>query len=178
MDVVTHGLLHAAAIQLHCRFVKVNPPSREVCLLAAKSIIQWSEVPLADTRLSYVNPIMSVSVYLLFICNSTNAFDLQMIWRTACQVFIDEVSYIKSGFPPLELSTGRSSSCEGGTIITMDMLMGALEKGVAAMTKFSSSCPVMRMFYLQFLHHKTDFDYRVPISQSSGSICRDVSAVR
>jgi hypothetical protein len=65
ISVVTHGLLHAAAIQLHSRFVKVNPPSREVCFLAAKSIIQWSEVPLADTRFNYVNPIMSVSAYFL-----------------------------------------------------------------------------------------------------------------
>ena len=66
-----------------------------------------------------------------------------MIWRTACQVFIDEVSYIKSGIPAPELSAGRSILFEKGPIVMMDMLMGDLEKGVAAMAKFASSCPIM-----------------------------------
>jgi len=58
-----HGLVDAASIKLHWMFAGVPSKSKEICLTAARNIVDYGDLNLQE--LGVMNPIMGVS-YLVF----------------------------------------------------------------------------------------------------------------
>lgn len=70
--ILTHALVDAASIKLHWIFSYALSTSKEICLSAARNMVDYGDLNLQD--LGYMNPIMG------------------NLWMTACLVFIDEIS--------------------------------------------------------------------------------------
>lgn len=69
---LTHALVDAACIKLHWIFSYAYPESKQICLTAARNIVNYGEINLQE--LGFMNPIMG------------------NLWMTACLVFVDEIS--------------------------------------------------------------------------------------
>ncbi|KAF8159477.1 hypothetical protein B0H34DRAFT_405912 [Crassisporium funariophilum] len=72
---VTHALVDAASIKLHWIFAYAYSSSKEICLSAARNMVNYGELNLQE--IGYINPIMG------------------NLWMTACHVFIDEISRVR-----------------------------------------------------------------------------------
>jgi hypothetical protein len=69
---LTHALVDAASIKLHWIFAYAYPTSKEICLTAARNMVNYGDLNLQE--IGYMNPIMG------------------NLWMTACMVFVDEIS--------------------------------------------------------------------------------------
>uniref|UniRef100_A0A8H7XVF9 Zn(2)-C6 fungal-type domain-containing protein n=1 Tax=Psilocybe cubensis TaxID=181762 RepID=A0A8H7XVF9_PSICU len=77
-----HALVDAASIKLHWIFSYAYPESKQICLSAARNIVNYGDFDLQG--LTIINPIMG------------------NLWMTACLVFVDEISrarQMRSGWP-------------------------------------------------------------------------------
>ncbi|PPQ67854.1 hypothetical protein CVT25_010293 [Psilocybe cyanescens] len=69
---LTHALVDAASIKLHWIFSYAYPESKQICLSAARNMVNYGDLDLQS--LMIINPIMG------------------NLWMTACLVFVDEIS--------------------------------------------------------------------------------------
>jgi hypothetical protein len=79
---LTHALVDAASIKLHWIFSYAYPESKQICLTAARNMVNYGELNLQD--FGSINPIMG------------------NLWMTACLVFVDEISrtrHVRSTWP-------------------------------------------------------------------------------
>ncbi|KAF8967602.1 hypothetical protein BDZ97DRAFT_1978162 [Flammula alnicola] len=79
---LTHALVDAASIKLHWIFAYAYATSKQICLSAARNMVNYGDLNLQD--IGYINPIMG------------------NLWMTACLVFVDEISrtrQLKSSWP-------------------------------------------------------------------------------
>lgn len=56
---LTHALMDAALIKLHWIFSYAYPESKQICLAAARNMVNYGELNLQE--LGFINPIMGVS---------------------------------------------------------------------------------------------------------------------
>ena len=57
---LTHALVNAASIKLHWIFAYAYSASKDICLTAAKNMVNFGDLNLQD--IGYMNPIIGVSV--------------------------------------------------------------------------------------------------------------------
>lgn len=62
---LTHALVDAASIKLHWIFAYAYPTSKEICLTAARNMVNYGDLNLQE--IGYMNPIMGVSGLLIVI---------------------------------------------------------------------------------------------------------------
>jgi len=74
-NLLIHALVEAASIKLHWIFAYAYSSSKQICLSAASSMVNYGDLNLQD--IGYINPIMG------------------NLWMTACHVFIDEISRVR-----------------------------------------------------------------------------------
>ncbi|KAF8881781.1 hypothetical protein BD779DRAFT_1675292 [Infundibulicybe gibba] len=116
---LTHTLVDAATIKLHSIFSYVDPSSKQKCLDAARNMVKFGGLSLQD--LGYMNPIMGT------------------LWTTACHVFIDEVSRVRSL---------RDAWSHSAPDINEEELMEGLRNGMTALSLFSEDSTLMSELHI------------------------------
>jgi hypothetical protein len=129
---LTHALVDAASIKLHWIFSYAYPESKQICLTAARNMVNYGELNLQD--FGSINPIMGVSLKFSILPPTVSQFDAsQNLWMTACLVFVDEISrtrHVRSTWPDAPA--------------VEDELMESYRNGLKAMSLFSQESILMR----------------------------------
>ena len=128
----------AATIKLHNIFSYANSASKQHCLIAAQSLVNFGGLTIQDV--GHVNPIMSVSVpfHLLLPLLFTQRIAFQTLWVTACHVFIDEISRVRS---LQHIDPQWAQKSESGE----EELMEGLRRGMAALGALSDESSYTRV---------------------------------
>ncbi|KAJ8508862.1 hypothetical protein ONZ45_g8926 [Pleurotus djamor] len=113
-QVITRALAEASVIKLHGNFSYSDTSSKHKCLSAARAIVSLGKANLS--QLTYINPIMGT------------------LWSIACQVFIDEIS---------RLRTGEGSLTPTATVSGEDSLLKSLREGMATLSLYSTDSPMI-----------------------------------
>jgi hypothetical protein len=134
---LTHALTDAASIKLHSIFSYADSASKQHCVTAARAMVSFGGLNLQE--IGYINPIMGVSQQ----CHRAIAFahgirvPVQTLWMTACHVFIDEISRVRSltgAWPP------------GAPQVGEEELMEKLRNGITALSLFSEESALMSKY--------------------------------
>ncbi|KAF9477593.1 hypothetical protein BDN70DRAFT_896402 [Pholiota conissans] len=109
-----HALVDAAAIKLHWIFAYAYPESKQICLTAARNIVNlYGDLNLQE--IGHMNPIMG------------------NLWMTACLIFVDEISRTRQ----VKEAVWAGSSVE-------DELLESYRNGLKVLSLFSQDSALMR----------------------------------
>lgn len=112
---LTHALTDAATIKLHSIFSYADFAFKQHCLTASRNMVSFGGLNLQEV--GYINPIMGT------------------LWMTACHVFIDEISRVRTllnTWPP------------GTPQVNEEELMEKLRDGITALSLFSEDSVLMK----------------------------------
>lgn len=138
LHLVTHTLAHAGIIRLHAHRIHTSDVSRRKYLGAARAVVHIVNdhcTEFASSR--HVDPIMGVrssflNPFSLGLCDLHFLSDLQILWTTASEVFLAELSSMQSSYGVV----GRLTQ-------THQDLTNCLETLLATMRAFAPASPLI-----------------------------------
>ncbi|KAJ3860961.1 hypothetical protein EV359DRAFT_48130, partial [Lentinula novae-zelandiae] len=119
---LAHSLVHGSIIRLNEIFSDSNADCRQYCVKSAQAIIHGGGFDVAE--FGCVNPIMGT------------------LWTLACQTLVQEIVRLRS------LRTGENKDKEDLHLDNEDSLLASLQRGLSALTFFSTNSALMNKSFL------------------------------